>query len=117
MGILTMIIVGFIVGLLARALKPGNDRMGLIMTTLVGIVIPTWANATRHDPAPTPYTTMTLDLPQLPPGSEADPTIAVQRRPAGDDGVEAHPDLRSRANREVPAGENRRSEAVVLPRR
>ena len=37
MGILTMIIVGFIVGLLARALKPGNDRMGLIMTTLVGI--------------------------------------------------------------------------------
>ena len=24
-------------GLLARALKPGNDRMGLIMTTLVGI--------------------------------------------------------------------------------
>src|SRR5205085_8719636 len=37
MGILTMIIVGFIVGLLARALKPGNDRMGIIMTTLVGI--------------------------------------------------------------------------------
>ena len=41
----------------------------LLLTTLVGIVIPTWANATRHDPAPTPYTTMTLDLPQLPPGS------------------------------------------------
>ena len=37
MGILTMIIVGFIVGLLARALKPGNDRMGIIMTTLIGI--------------------------------------------------------------------------------
>ena len=37
MGILTMIIVGFIVGLLARALKPGNDRMGIIMTTLLGI--------------------------------------------------------------------------------
>ena len=37
MAILTMIIVGFIVGLLARALKPGNDRMGIIMTTLVGI--------------------------------------------------------------------------------
>ena len=37
MGILTMIIVGFIVGLLARALKPGNDRMGIILTTLVGI--------------------------------------------------------------------------------
>ncbi len=37
MSILTMIVVGFIVGLLARALKPGNDRMGIIMTTLVGI--------------------------------------------------------------------------------
>jgi uncharacterized membrane protein YeaQ/YmgE (transglycosylase-associated protein family) len=37
MGIITMIIVGFIVGLLARALKPGNDRMGIILTTLVGI--------------------------------------------------------------------------------
>ena len=37
MGLLTMIIVGFIVGLLARALKPGHDRMGIIMTTLVGI--------------------------------------------------------------------------------
>jgi len=38
MGILTMIIVGFIVGLLARALKPGNDRMGIILTTVVGIL-------------------------------------------------------------------------------
>ena len=38
MSIITMIIVGFIVGLLARALKPGNDRMGIILTTIVGIV-------------------------------------------------------------------------------
>jgi uncharacterized membrane protein YeaQ/YmgE (transglycosylase-associated protein family) len=37
MGIIGTIVVGFIVGLLARALKPGNDRMGLIMTTLLGI--------------------------------------------------------------------------------
>ena len=37
MAILTMILVGFVVGLLARALKPGNDRMGIIMTTLLGI--------------------------------------------------------------------------------
>lgn len=37
MHIVTMIIVGFIVGLLARALKPGNDRMGIILTTVVGI--------------------------------------------------------------------------------
>jgi len=37
MSIIGTIVVGFIVGLLARALKPGNDRMGLIMTTLLGI--------------------------------------------------------------------------------
>jgi uncharacterized membrane protein YeaQ/YmgE (transglycosylase-associated protein family) len=37
MSIIGTIIVGFIVGLLARALKPGDDRMGLIMTTLLGI--------------------------------------------------------------------------------
>lgn len=37
MEIVVMIIVGFVVGLLARALKPGNDRMGIIMTTLLGI--------------------------------------------------------------------------------
>ncbi|HSI52662.1 MAG: GlsB/YeaQ/YmgE family stress response membrane protein [Ramlibacter sp.] len=37
MSILTTILVGFVVGLLARALKPGNDSMGIIFTTLVGI--------------------------------------------------------------------------------
>ncbi len=37
MGILGTILIGFIVGLLARALKPGDDRLGLIMTTLLGI--------------------------------------------------------------------------------
>ncbi|HEY0824144.1 MAG TPA: GlsB/YeaQ/YmgE family stress response membrane protein [Ramlibacter sp.] len=37
MEILGMIVVGFIVGLIARAVKPGNDRMGIIMTTLLGI--------------------------------------------------------------------------------
>ena len=37
MGIIGTIVVGFIVGLLARAVKPGDDRMGLIMTTLLGI--------------------------------------------------------------------------------
>jgi uncharacterized membrane protein YeaQ/YmgE (transglycosylase-associated protein family) len=36
-SILGTIIVGFIVGLIARAIKPGDDRMGLIMTTLLGI--------------------------------------------------------------------------------
>lgn len=37
MGIISTILVGFIVGLIARALKPGNDSMGIIMTTLLGI--------------------------------------------------------------------------------
>jgi uncharacterized membrane protein YeaQ/YmgE (transglycosylase-associated protein family) len=37
MSIIGTIVVGFIVGLIARALKPGNDRMGIIMTTLLGI--------------------------------------------------------------------------------
>jgi uncharacterized membrane protein YeaQ/YmgE (transglycosylase-associated protein family) len=37
MEIIGMIVVGFIVGLIARAVKPGNDRMGIIMTTLLGI--------------------------------------------------------------------------------
>ncbi|AJX12679.1 hypothetical protein WJ95_03875 [Burkholderia ubonensis] len=31
------LVVGFIIGLLARALKPGNDRMGVVMTTVVGV--------------------------------------------------------------------------------
>jgi uncharacterized membrane protein YeaQ/YmgE (transglycosylase-associated protein family) len=31
------LIIGFFVGLLARALHPGDDKMGLIMTTLLGI--------------------------------------------------------------------------------
>ncbi len=38
MGIIIMIIVGFIVGLIARALMPGNQSMGIIMTTILGIV-------------------------------------------------------------------------------
>ena len=37
MSIIVTIIVGFVVGLIARAVKPGNDRMGIIMTTLLGI--------------------------------------------------------------------------------
>jgi uncharacterized membrane protein YeaQ/YmgE (transglycosylase-associated protein family) len=37
MHLLWTIIIGFVIGLLARALKPGNDGMGLIMTTLLGI--------------------------------------------------------------------------------
>lgn len=34
---LAIILIGFVVGLLARFLKPGNNRMGLLLTTLLGI--------------------------------------------------------------------------------
>ena len=37
MQIISIIVVGFIVGLLARALKPGDDKLGLLMTTVLGI--------------------------------------------------------------------------------
>ena len=38
MEFLWMIIVGLVAGLLARAIKPGNDAMGWIMTIVLGIV-------------------------------------------------------------------------------
>ena len=38
MALIVTIIVGFIVGLIARAIMPGNQSMGLIMTTILGIV-------------------------------------------------------------------------------
>ena len=38
MGFIWMIIVGLVAGLLARAIKPGNDPMGWIMTIILGIV-------------------------------------------------------------------------------
>ncbi|RZJ04360.1 MAG: GlsB/YeaQ/YmgE family stress response membrane protein [Rubrivivax sp.] len=37
MSIIGTIFVGLIVGLIARALKPGRDAMGWIMTILLGI--------------------------------------------------------------------------------
>jgi len=38
MGILSMIIIGLIVGLIARAIMPGDQKMGIIMTIILGIV-------------------------------------------------------------------------------
>ena len=37
LSIIGTIIIGFIVGLLARALKPGDDKLGFIMTAVLGI--------------------------------------------------------------------------------
>ncbi len=32
------IVIGFVVGLVARALKPGNDSLGIVITSILGIV-------------------------------------------------------------------------------
>jgi uncharacterized membrane protein YeaQ/YmgE (transglycosylase-associated protein family) len=37
-GLLMAIIVGFIVGVIAKLIMPGKENMGFIMTTLLGIV-------------------------------------------------------------------------------
>jgi uncharacterized membrane protein YeaQ/YmgE (transglycosylase-associated protein family) len=36
--VIWQIVTGFVVGLLARALLPGGDQMGLIATTILGVV-------------------------------------------------------------------------------
>lgn len=36
-GIIQMVVAGLIIGLLARAIMPGNQKMGLILTTVLGI--------------------------------------------------------------------------------
>ena len=53
--ILWYVIVGFVVGLIARAILPGADRMGFIMTTLVGIggsIVGGYIGHMIHKPAP-----------------------------------------------------------------
>jgi uncharacterized membrane protein YeaQ/YmgE (transglycosylase-associated protein family) len=48
MSIIGTIVIGFVVGLIARALKPGDDKLGLIMTAVLGIAgsfIATYAGA------------------------------------------------------------------------
>ena len=37
MGILLFLLFGFVIGLLARALMPGDQKMGILMTTGLGI--------------------------------------------------------------------------------
>lgn len=37
-GIIGTLIIGFFAGLIARFLKPGDDSMGIIMTTVLGII-------------------------------------------------------------------------------
>lgn len=37
MSIISTILIGLIVGLIARAVKPGDDKLGWIMTIILGI--------------------------------------------------------------------------------
>ena len=36
-GIIGTVVIGFLVGLVARALEPGDNKLGFIMTTLLGV--------------------------------------------------------------------------------
>ncbi|WPB58794.1 GlsB/YeaQ/YmgE family stress response membrane protein [Xylophilus sp. GOD-11R] len=38
MGIISTIVIGFIVGLVARAILPGKQAMGFLLTIVLGIV-------------------------------------------------------------------------------
>jgi uncharacterized membrane protein YeaQ/YmgE (transglycosylase-associated protein family) len=38
MGIIAFIVLGLIAGIIAKAIVPGNDPGGIILTTIVGIV-------------------------------------------------------------------------------
>jgi uncharacterized membrane protein YeaQ/YmgE (transglycosylase-associated protein family) len=38
MSIVWTILVGFVVGLIARAVMPGEQKLGLILTTVLGVV-------------------------------------------------------------------------------
>jgi uncharacterized membrane protein YeaQ/YmgE (transglycosylase-associated protein family) len=37
MGIIWTILIGFFIGLIARAIKPGKDSLGFILTTILGV--------------------------------------------------------------------------------
>lgn len=38
MSILWTLLIGFVIGLVARFLKPGRQKLGIILTTILGIV-------------------------------------------------------------------------------
>lgn len=37
-GLITTIIIGFIVGVIAKLIMPGKENMGMVMTTILGVV-------------------------------------------------------------------------------
>ncbi|HET9031313.1 MAG TPA: M23 family metallopeptidase [Dokdonella sp.] len=57
----------------------------VLMTVLVGVVMPTFASATRSDPASSALTTLHLPLPPLPAGASADAAIASLAADSGNE--------------------------------
>ncbi|RKH60577.1 GlsB/YeaQ/YmgE family stress response membrane protein [Corallococcus aberystwythensis] len=63
MGLLGWIIFGFFAGLIARAVLPGNQRLGCIGTTLLGVagafvggfLTSVWRGTHWRDPEPTGF--------------------------------------------------------------
>lgn len=49
----------------------------ILLTVLVGVIMPTFASATRNEPLHAPLTTLTLELPPLPAGADAEAAIAL----------------------------------------
>ena len=41
----------------------------VLLTVLIGVIMPTFASATRSEPVDIAYTTLALDLPELPAGA------------------------------------------------
>lgn len=37
LSLLGMLLIGLVVGLIARAIKPGDDKLGWVMTALLGV--------------------------------------------------------------------------------
>ncbi|MEZ5462053.1 OapA family protein [Dokdonella sp.] len=49
----------------------------ILLTVLVGVIMPTFASATRGDASQMPFTTRALELPPLPAGADAEAAIAL----------------------------------------
>jgi len=48
MGIIWTIVLGFVIGLIAKLVHPGRENMGIIMTTLLGIAGSVLAGVIGH---------------------------------------------------------------------
>ena len=49
LSLLGMLLIGLVVGLIARAVKPGDDKLGWIMTALLGIACLLYTSPSPRD--------------------------------------------------------------------